>query len=578
MARVKNTKIHNIFLIDKNKFLSVDETQTLTTESMISTIMSGDNKYTLQTLKSNVNTQGFSMRLYFRADENPHSKFASFCKDFVEADQKAVTFYPRSTSSVLFIWNDRHIYAITTGQGFRMIESYSLPKFGLIVASIFEKQFKVTSLDSNAMSSIIHSTKTVYSNEIDFIDVNALDTVFKEVTGRLKDESQVRTLLNLSEDSKKKSVKVTAKNFVQFSSALNFEGLLHLLTIVDGYNFENFEDRFNLIVPLNNKQHADIILANNDAVINKMYEAIVAGGSIPFDLFHEESTAYISVDSYVLYDLKTGKEYASIDDYPDGSIIAQAYTTYLSGKNHSLDSFKEFICSLNISSTKEDVGCITDAPLLQHVSGEIEVGGVNYFIFYGKYYRQDASYTQRLNQSLNGKLRDEFYVSDLKTKWLTGKDEDWFNKEVSESEGYVHLHKVKPDYVEFADLIKVENDVVTIVHVKDGFDCDMRALDRQVELSIAKMLDIKQYNNDSYLRSLYEKAIRHTVGKNITTVFSTVEEFLACMKSKKTRYVIAIRPTNKDLLKNKSNIAKHCLNALILRCFNQGIDLKINIL
>ena len=578
MARAKNTKIHNIFLIDKNKLLSVDETQILTVESAISTIMSADSKYTLQTLKSDVNTQGFSMRLYFRADENPRSKFAAFCKDFVEANQKAVTFYPRSTSSVLFIWNDRHIYAITTGQGFRMIETYSLPKFGLIVASIFEKRFKVTSLDSNTMSSIVHSTKTVYSNEIDFIDVNALDTVFKEVTGRLKDADQVRTLLNLSEDSKKKSVKVTAKNFVQFSSALNLEGLLHLLTIVDGYDFENFEDRFNLIVPLNNKQHADIILANNDAVINKMYEAIVAGQNIPFDLFHEESTAYISADSYALYAPKTGTEYASLDDYPDGGIIAQAYTTYLSGRNHSLDSFKEFIDSLNISSTKEDIGCITDDAILQHISGEIEVSGVNYFIFYGKYYRQDASYTQRLNESLNGKLRDEFYVSDLKTPWAAGKNEDWFNKEASEKEGYIHLHKVKPDYVEFADLLKVENDVVTIVHVKDGFDCDMRALDRQVELSITKMLDIKQYNNDSYLRSLYEKAARHTVGKNITTVFSTIEEFLACMKSKKTRYVIAIRPANKDLLKNQSNIAKHCLNALILRCFNQGIDLKINIL
>ena len=36
--------------------------------------------------------------------------------------------------------------------------------------TVFEERFKITSLDSNAMSSIVHSTKTVYSNEIDFID------------------------------------------------------------------------------------------------------------------------------------------------------------------------------------------------------------------------------------------------------------------------------------------------------------------------------------------------------------------------------------------------------------------------
>ena len=123
-----------------------------------------------------------------------------------------------------------------------MIEDCSIPKFGLIIASIFEERFKVTSLDSNAMSSIVHSTKTVYSNEIDFIDIDALDTVFKEVTGRLKDADKVRLLLNLNTDSKKKSMKITARNHVQFSSALSFDGLLHLLTIIDEYDFENLSD------------------------------------------------------------------------------------------------------------------------------------------------------------------------------------------------------------------------------------------------------------------------------------------------------------------------------------------------
>lgn len=70
----------------------------------------------------------------------------------------------------------------------------------------------------------------------------------------------------------------------------------------------------------------------------------------------------------------------------------------------------------------------------------------------------------------------------------------------------------------------------------------------------------------------------HTVGKNITTVFPTVDEFLSCMKNNQIRYIIAIRPTNKRLLNNTSNIAKHCLNALILRCFEQGIELRIQVL
>lgn len=578
MARPKNTKTHNIYLIDKNRLTGINGTPTPSVENALAALMSSDEEYKLQALKPEVDTKGFSVRLYFRGDDNYQSKFASFCKSFVADDQPAVNFYPRSASSVLFIWNDTHIYAITTGQGFRMIEAHSLPKFGLIVASIFEECFKITSLDSNAMSSIVHSTKTVYSNEIDFIDVSALDTVFKEVTGRLKDASKVRSLLNLEATSKKQSMKVTAKNFVQFSSAINFDGLLHLLTIIDGYNFESFPDRFNLIAPLNVKKHGAIISTNNDAVIETMYKAIDSGKEIPFDLFHEDTTTYISADSYVFYDSASGTEYASFDDYAAPEAILTAYIAYLDGNPDTPAAFSTFVHSVSIRTDKGDISGITDAPLLQHISGEIQVANVNYFIFYGKYYHLSASYTNRLNDSLRGKLRREFYTSEIHTQWASGKNEDWFNETVSTQEDYIHLHKVRPDLIEFADLLKFENEAVTVVHVKDGFGCDMRALDRQVELSIAKIMDIKHYNNESYLRKLYEKASAHTVGKNITTVFPTVDEFLECMKNKFIRYIIAIRPAKKTLIDNSSNIAKHCLNALILRCFQQGIELKIQVL
>jgi len=580
MARITNTKTHNIFLIDKSKIFQAKEITQKSIKDQIELLMSSDDKYKSQTLKENATKEGFSLSLYFRPEVNTHSKFSSFCKRFVNEDQDAVKFTPQSSSSVLFLWNEKHIYAVTTGQGFRIIEPYCLPKFGLIIASIFEERFKITSLDSNAISSIIHSTKTVYSNEVDFIDVNALDTVFKEVTGRLKDATKVKDLLNLSDKSKKQSVKVTAKNYVQFSSALNIDGLIHLLSIIDGYDFEKYKDRFNLIVPLNTKRNNDIIEKNNSAVIEKLYAEIKAKKEISFDLFHEDTIDYISADSYVICNQETEEEYASYEDYADSLAISTAYHNYLQGNQDTLEAFGEFVRTVNIRSDKQDTRGITEATLLQHISGEIQMGKINYLIFYGNYYRLNASYTDRLNDSLRGKLRNGFNTSELKTVWSNapGHDEDWFNKTVSIQENYIHLHKVKPDYIEFADLMKVDNDTVTIIHVKDGFDCDMRALDRQVELSISKIIDVKHYNNDSYLRALYNNASIHTEGKNITTVFSTVEEFISCIKNKPVRYIIAIRPTNKSLINNKSNIAKHCLNALILRCFQQGIELKIQVL
>ncbi len=577
MARRKGSKTHNVFLLDSpliKDALSQGNRDSIV--EFINEIMHLDRYYIVQQLKDGVDTQGFSILLYFKIEENHKNRFSSFCSAFIKEDQDAVTFIPRNSSSVLFVWNTNHIYAITTGQGYRMVESIALPKFGLIVAGIFGDNFKITSLDSDAMSSIVHSTRTIYSNEVDFTDVTALDIVFKEITGRIKDSTRVRALLNLREDSKRKSVKLMAKNYMQFSSSFNFSGLLHLFSQIDNLNFLDFQDRFNIISPLNTRNNKSEIKSNNDALMHRIYESLKINEPFPFDLFHIDTNQFITADEYVIYNPQTGDDYCSFDDNSDTSQIWNAYNVYLSDKPDTITNFSSFFGSVKLRSIKDDFP-VTDAKLLEHISGELRVSNTNYFVFYGKYYQQNSTYTDRLNELLRNRLRDEFFSSEITTEWSFDKDENWFNEAVSVREKYAHLHRVTPDYIEFCDLLKLDNDIVSIVHVKDGFDCNMRSLDRQVELSIAKIIDIRHHNNDTYFRDLYQKASTRSTGTNIAEIFPTIEGFIDCMKTKTVRYLVVIRPNNKNLLDNTSNIAKHCLNALIMRCFQQGFELRIQV-
>ena len=578
MARgEKQTKTHNIFMLDKTRlqeqFSSRGDSSVL---ELIAQLMSADASYTAQTLKEGVDTLGFSIKLYFRKEESFKSKFASFCKTFVADDQDAIAYRPRSSSSVLFIWNEKNIYAIPTGQGFRMIEAAIVPKFGMMIASKYDQLFKVTSLDSNALSSIIHSTKTVYSNEVDFLDINALDTIFKEVTGRLTDKTNVHSLLNLQSTSKKQSMKITAKDFVQFSSALSFNNLLHLLTVINGYDFDKLSDRFNLISPMTPKKHHNVIIDNNAAVIHAMYESLMSGKRLPYDLFHKNTIDFISADSYIIYNPINYEVYYSQDDYEPTQLVLNAYQNYLKGNPPTEAAFYAFVLSSKLRADRGDY-MATDGSILQYVSGEVEVNNTNYYIFYGDYYRLTASYDERLKDSLKGKLQQVYETNEIQTAWVRekNKDEDWFNKTVSVNEGYAHLHKIKPDFIEFCDLLKFDGETITFVHVKDGFDGDMRVLDRQVDLSIRKIMDYRQNNHTDYMKRLYQNASACSIGTNIADIFSAEQDFLDALKTKQIRYIIVIRPQNSDLLECRSNIAKHCLNALILRCFNQGVELQI---
>ena len=575
--KLAQTKTHNIFLINKEKVKDIYFSgEDVNSDKIIDCIMrTSRREYKPQSLKKGVNTGPFNVKLFYRKEPPRNTRLSSFCKTFIEDDQDVINDMNITSSSIMFVYSNDNIFVITTGQGFRTIENFCVPKFGMMVVSTFQKLFKITALDSNGMSSIIHSSKTIYTNEIDLVDVDSLDTIFKEVTGRLNDKEKVHSLLNLKQKSKKKSVKVIAKNYVQFSSSLDFANLIHLLKQIDSYNYSLLQDEFNVISPVSPKQNKATVDKNNQKVIQKIFNALSEKKLIGMDLFHRYTNEFISADMYrIEYNSKVLIE---TDDIETESFIYDGYIKYLDEENPSIETFTEFVNNAEIIAKKGD-NDVTSGSLLSHTSGEIEVDNKNYYVFYGEYYYLSDSYTERLNRSLKGKLQTDRIVNYLQTKWEDSYKEDDFNEVASNNEAFIHLHKVKPEYIEFADLIKIDGNKLIIIHVKDGFDDDMRALDRQVEMSVSRILDLKNNNNDEYMKKLYNNAKLSSKGRNIATDFPNENSFIKTVKEKEIQYIIAIRPPRKELLDNRSNIAKHCLNALILRCFNHGIDLKINIL
>lgn len=575
MGKKSNSKQHNINLLD-NESLQKKYKNKKNYEIIDLLLMESKKTYKEQQLQDGIDTKGFQIRLFFYKDINKKSKLSSFCDPFVCPDQEIVTFRQSYASSIMFIYNDTNIFTVTTGQGFRVIGDFCLPKFGLLVISAYRNFFRVTSLDSNDMSSIVHSNKTIYANEVDMLDIESLDTVFKEISGRLNDTKIVHDLLDLEEKSTKKSLKVSASKNIKFGSSMSLDKLLHLLEILNRYNYSKLNDTFNLISPIDDNNPNGIASKNKKVVIEKMYKSIVDGTPLGFDIFNRATNDFIEAETYTL--MYNNIVLSSTEDIEPISFIKSAYEKYLGNRETTISTFTEFVESVKLVSKKDEREDITCDKLFNHISGEIEVDNKNYYIFYGDFYLITESYNIRLNQSLENKLLKERFVNHLQTKWEPEFSEDDFNEKVSNEEGYIHLHKIKPEYIEFADLMKIEEDgSITIIHVKDGFDDDMRALDRQVELSIKRLFDLKN-NNTDYMRKLYKNASSCQKGRNITKDFDSEDSFIEAMRTKEIHYIIAIHPPKENLLENKSNIAKHCLNALILRCFNHGVDLKINVI
>lgn len=469
-------KPHNIYLIDSEKVVKgFNLPENYSNSQIVESIMSKEDTYHIQELMEEIDTQNFNIILFFGKDPLRKSKLSTFCSSFVKNDQEVLQYYPTSASSVMFVWKNEKIFAITTGQGYRIIEKYSVTNFGLILATQYERYLKVTSLGSSEMSSVIHSLQTIYTTEVEFDSIQTLDTIFKEIGGRLNDENLVHSLLNLDGSSKKKSMKLKAKGYIQFGSSMDFTGLLHLLKEINELDISKEADGFNSIRKLTKKKDSDTICSLNERIIILMYEALSNNRKCPFELFHKDTSNYIFAEKYQVYtSCFEGKEE---DDFDATQLLRNSFSMFLNGAEWTEDEFKNYIINASIRTIKDEK-IVTDGAILSHISGEIEYMGKNYFVLDGEYYCQNQSYVDRLNDFLQKKLRNEIYTSEIETEWKASKNEDWFNKTVSQKEGYVQLHRQLVDNIEFADLIKYSNNTLTVVHVKDNFDGEMRVLDR----------------------------------------------------------------------------------------------------
>lgn len=580
MARRNNSKIHNVYLLSKDKlYEKFVKGSPLSIEDIIDKLMDSDecNYYEEQRKKSNIYTSSFSVRLYFAVIPSKYNKLSSFCSAFIEEDQDVISFHPKNASSVLFVWNETNIFAITSGQGYHIIQPYCVPKFGMMVAAHYLEYLRITALDSNEIAGSVHSSKTIYSNEMNFIDVDSLDTIYKEVAGRLNNTELIHELLDLDDDDRKNSVKIIAKDYLQLSNSMNFDKLIHLLTMLSELNLNSLEDRFNAITPLNPKRNKAVIEKNNNEVIASLYHSVQTNRRMEFDLFNKNTNQFIEADRY---EIVGGKNvFVSKDEIETLPFISEAFTNFLSGRQSSLNLFAEFVHLSNIEAYKGD-DRVCKQPLLEHLYGEITVDDANYFIVYGDYYLLTNSYCDRLNQIIETRTNSHIKQV-LSTPWVSSKyDEDMFNGAVAKNEGLVLLHRILVENIEFADLLKYENGEITIIHVKDGFDGEMRALDRQVELSIKMLNDLVHNNYENYFRSLYVNATSsdNEQSSKLKDVFKTADDFIKALKTCTIKYCIAIRPANVDLAKNRSNIAKHCLNALLMQCAVQDYELIINII
>lgn len=605
MKQEKNSKQHSVFLLDlkivKRKCSSRKRKTAGVLKDWFEKCISKQG-YEEQGLKTTASCHGFTAMLVYKKDE-PDDIVSIFFNGIAEPTSKVLKDKKlKTSSSILFLWDDEHAFAVTTGRGYAVINDVCVKDFGFRLAGLFIDNLYVAAHGVNELGGNVHSSSRIYDDSVSLYDVQSTNSITKELVCKIK-KTDIMQKLMPDAASMRKETRLMLKSSFKFGRSLNYDDLLKFLRNLISYAQKSGKTMYCLKDEINLVKRIGLDSEEGKKAQNALIKNILRSFNSPdgcmnaFSYFNENDWQFVRSGKYEIAKNDRSSIYAAIKEVTD-SVIKDAYVKYSDMNGISAQNAVEllkFLQNVKIFSYDSDDHLLCEGTIINHISGEFESEGTFYFVVYGQFYAIHQNCRERIKRELK---HFAMHVNDVKTilpvmpnSW-TWTNEDSFNVEVSKLGGnqFVLFHKNSPQFVEFADVVYFEDKEVYLLHVKDKFDNSMRALCRQVELSVEKLRDFLHNNQNDYVNALYENAVtlwneeessgvlleEHNASVvKMLELFPTKQEFAQKMKLVTFHYVMIVRNNEKPILNSRSVTALYCLNELRKQCIQKDVLLHL---
>jgi uncharacterized protein (TIGR04141 family) len=185
--------------------------------------------------------------------------------------------------------------------------------------------------------------------------------------------------------------------------------------------------------------------------------------------------------------------------------------------------------------------------------GEVQTAdGQNYFFIDGAWFKVKGTFVERLNNDFESILISPSNSVNL-LPWLGGDEGDYLNNYVDQNDdNTMVLHKTFFDNIELCDVLVKNGDELHFLHIKKGFNKDVRVDAQQVELAARRINDCRIQKDYEFLKTPTQSNFQFDSDKLVDWVAN----------SKKIYFHSALgvpERTSGELLNRSSNIAKYAL-------------------
>jgi hypothetical protein len=411
-------------------------------------------------------------------------------------------------SFVLFIIYKDHIYCTIGGNGISVIKKYINNFFGIELYQHFAKPIDdiAISITMRGVTGKLSKMSYTYNNSQTIKD----SLVYTEIPLKLKiiiREELLKGFLKKYNIDKEISL-MEVGSYFSIKKRLDFGGLK--LLIKDIYQIQNNKDKFSHLSLFNRIKDEELInnldfelkiLLKND-VLKHNNGSFTQNNNILEFVNYKNLEKFYECSNYKLH-FKKHRKFNDVQVKGRDNLYYEA-TKYLF---NNIENIQENIDSelnkkffdLSIIGILDDKE-ITFDNFFNHIVAELPYYGKKYFRIEKEWFLLDDLFLKQLTLDAKSYYEENELKEAILLPWPFG-DEDSYNSKYT-SKGYYIFDKKIRENIELCDILFINETDIYFIHVKNGFNTQMRSLANQIILSSQRLWnDLNNVNGSSYLKN-----------------------------------------------------------------------------
>jgi len=529
----------------------------------------------------------FTVNLYSLLKFYPPT-WLKFLSPIIDKNDSILKSKNKIFSFIGFIAYKSRIYAIAGGYGSFEIEQFTKPDFGLeIIVKLFERESRVIkSIQQRGVTGIVLGQTRYYRGDQRFSDENQFGQIFKQVQAELDSHHLIHSFGFSKEDLRKENAGCLAKSSFKINKAIDFDELLNLIKRIDIILGKPEKFTLNKVVHLRGRRFEELVEELEEEMYKQVFNDYKTGQTPDFEICNSNFEQYLTAEKYIVE--LSGKEFIKFDHRPCWSKIIKELKNKKGIEEDDYFQFKHSVLLRKLAAYDATNNRITYDTIFKHLNGEIVYKGNSFFHIDKGWYRIDSTFIDDLNNQCSTMLKDAWDTTTIKHKFDITKDEDVFNQLYLNQLGAMVLDTITPENIECCDILLYDQDNITFVHVKKGFNNTMRDLAAQVSIA-AKRIRETIYSDFKYLGKVEamaktpvkKDALRNSIAEQKFPPKGLVNLFKQTPRPRHTFCLAFVdtattkRSLLTDIKKFGSNIAKYSLIELSQDLRLMGFDFKV---